>query len=84
MKKKEKVELMTVRELIDHLKQFPEDMMVLTSGYESGFEKIRLPEKVKVKHIPGNKYYEGEYQDVEETDTDVIEAVILQRNLRSD
>lgn len=33
---------MTVDELIEHLKNYPGDMRVLTLGYESGFNDILL------------------------------------------
>ena len=31
---------MTVRELIEKLKTFPQDSMVVTDGYEDGFDMV--------------------------------------------
>lgn len=62
----------------------PQDLPILTSGYESGFENFYPPEIVKLKHQPENKYYEGEFQDADEKDQDAFQAVILQRVLQDD
>ncbi len=74
----------TVGELVDILQTLPQDLPVLTSGYESGFENFYPPEIVKLKHLPENKYYEGEFQDADEKDQDTFQAVILQRLWRDD
>lgn len=75
---------MTIRELIEALKQFPIDMMVLTDGYESGYEEIRYPELIEVKHEQENRYYDGEYQIAEEKDSSTIKAVAIFRNKRTE
>jgi hypothetical protein len=74
----------TVGQLMDILQTLPQDLPILTSGYESGFENFYPPEIVKLKHQPENKYYEGEFQDANEKDQDTFQAVILQRMLRND
>lgn len=73
----------TVAELIDALKQFPENLPVVVSGYESGFENIVTPQKVKLEHKPNNKYWDGEFQNAQHKSKEVIEAVILQREVRN-
>ena len=50
----------TVGQLVDLLKTLPQDLPVLTSGYENGFENFYQPDIIKVKHEPENRYYEGE------------------------
>ncbi len=75
---------MTIQELIEALKQFPGDMMVLTDGYETGYEEICYPAIIKVRHEPENMYYDGEYQVAEEKDTNPIKAVAIFRNRRDD
>ena len=75
---------MKVQELIEALKQFPGDMLVLTDGYEGGFEEIRFPKIVEVKHEPKKPYYEGEYQDAEEKSGASMKAVVVFRNRRSE
>jgi hypothetical protein len=74
----------TAGELIEILNGFPNDMPVLTSGYESGYDNIYQPSAKKLKHIPENRYYEGEFQIAEEGDQETFEAVILERVTRRD
>lgn len=73
----------TVGELINKLKQFPQDLPVLVSGYESGFENLLEPEKIKLIYKPENKYWDGEFQKAEQNDDNILAAVVLQRQLRS-
>lgn len=73
---------MKVHELIEALKQFPGDLPVLTDGYEGGYEEIRPPKTIAVKHEPQKPYYEGEYQDAEEKSGASIKAVVIFRNRR--
>ena len=73
---------MKVKELIEALKQFPGDLPVLTDGYATGFEEIRSPKTIEVKHEPQKPYYEGEYQDAEEKSGPSIKAVVIFRNRR--
>ena len=73
---------MKVKELIEALKQFPGDLPVLTDGYETGFEEIRSPRIIEVKHEPKKPYYDGEYQAVEEKSATSIKAVAIYRYRR--
>jgi len=73
---------MKIQELIEALKEFPGDMLVLTDGYETGFEEIRPPKIIEVKHEPQKPYYDGEYQDTEEKSGASIKAVVIFRNRR--
>lgn len=75
---------MKVRELIEALKQFPGDMLVLTDGYETGFEEIRSPQIFEVKHESQKPSYDGEYQDTEKEAGGSIKAVVIGRNRRAD
>ncbi|MBU3948617.1 MAG: hypothetical protein KJ826_10405 [Proteobacteria bacterium] len=72
----------TVLELINNLKSFPEDMLVLTDGYEDGYEHILAPEMMEVSHKPENPYYSGEFQMKENDDIQTIKAVVIFRNRR--
>lgn len=74
----------TVSMLIDILKQMPGDLPVLVSGYESGFEHFYPPCVKKLKYEPENKYYEGEYQQLSNTNEQSISAVVLSRVVRDD
>ena len=73
----------TVKELIAILKQMPDNLPVFVSGYESGFETFYAPCIENLKHEPKNKYYEGEYQQLSNTDEQSIKAVVLARMVRN-
>ena len=72
----------TVGQLVDFLKTLPQDLPVLTSGYENGFENFYQPSIIKVKHEPENMYYDGEFQVAEDGDEETIDAVVLRRVVR--
>jgi len=74
----------TVGQLVEILKSLPQDLPVLTSGYESGFENFYHPVIVNLKHEAVNMYYDGEFQSADERDEDTFEAVVLQRVVRDD
>ena len=75
---------MTIRELIEALQKYPPDMLVLTDGYEAGYEHVMPPKAIQVKHEPENRYYDGEYQMVDKKFSGTIDAIILPRNRRND
>jgi hypothetical protein len=76
---------MTIRELIEALKTFPQqDMLVLTDGYEGGYEHVMPPRSIQVEHVPENRYYDGEYQEIDEDIAGAINAVVVPRNRRDD
>lgn len=83
MSKKERFHF-TVSQLVEILKSLPQDLPVLTSGYESGFENFYQPDIIKVKHEPENEYYEGEFQVAEDGDEETFDAVILKRVVRDE
>ena len=74
----------TVGQLVEILKSLPQDLPVLTSGYENGFENFYPPGVVKVKHKPGNAYYDGEFQVAEDGDEVTFDAVVLRRVVRDE
>ena len=73
---------MTVKELMDTLKQFPEEMLVLTNGYEDGYTDILNPKIIYVKHNPQNEWYYGDYDLADKKDNNTIQAVGLLRKQR--
>jgi len=77
--KKENAFHFTVKELIEVLEKFPQNLPVLTSGYENGFENIQAPKTGKLKYKPQNPFWDGEFQPAEERDSDILEAVLIQR-----
>ena len=74
----------TVGQLVEFLKSLPQDLPVLTSGYENGFENFYQPSINKVKYEPENMYYEGEFQVAEEGDEGIFDAVVLRRVVRDE
>ena len=74
----------TVGQLVEILKSLPQDLPVLTSGYEGGFENFYEPDIIKVKHEPENPYYEGEFQVAEDGDEETFEAVVIKRVVRDE
>ena len=79
---KEKVFHFTVGELIEILQSFPPETLILTSGYENGFENIQQPILQDMVHKPDNPYYDGEFQPAEEGDREIFKSVILRRVVR--
>jgi hypothetical protein len=69
----------TVGELIKALHQFPDDLPVLVSGYETGYENFLYPIVHKVVYEPENPYYDGQFQI---SDTNGMEVLLLNRELR--
>lgn len=78
--KKSKIFSYTVGELIEVLKEYPKDMPVIVSGYESGYENFYHPTVQKVAHLPDNMYWDGEFQ----VDENGIDVLILEREERND
>jgi len=73
----------TISELRDYLKRFPDDMIVVTEGYREGYERILLPEIIEVKHEPKNMHeYCGEYRAAEDNEPNTINVVAIFRNMR--
>ena len=70
----------TVGELIEILKQYPQDMPVVVSGYENGYENFYQPFVKKVNHLPENPYYDGQFQ----LNDNGIEVLLFEREVRND
>jgi hypothetical protein len=74
----------TVGELVEALQSLPPGLPILASGYESGYDNFFEPCIVKLKHLPDNMYFDGEFQIAEEGDKETFDAVVLQRVVRDD
>jgi len=72
----------TVGQLVEILKTLPQDLPVLTSGYENGFENFYSLSIIKVKHEPENPYYDGEFQVAGEGDVGTFDVVVIRRVVR--
>ena len=56
---------MTVKRLRESLKQYPDDMQVVVSGYESGWDDIKS-NSLSIRTVflnYGTKSYEGQHED---------------------
>ena len=71
----------TIASLIIALKEFPQDLPVLVSGYENGFENPLPPEIIVVEHQPETPYWSGEFQ-IEEENANTFEVLVLRRAMR--
>jgi len=59
---------MTVVQLIQILQTMPQDAMVVTEGYETGYDSIKKVEFINVEEKPDYKWYEGRYDDSDKPD----------------
>ncbi|MGB3949255.1 MAG: hypothetical protein WBM13_14805 [Bacteroidia bacterium] len=62
---------MTVQELIELLKRFPQDALVVTEGYETGCEPIKKVELITVEENKNREWWDGKY-DKSENGLDVV------------
>lgn len=74
----------TAGELIEWLKALPQDLPVLVSGYENGFDNTYAPQIIELKHGPENMFYDGEFQLTDDDDKDTFKAIVLMRADRDD
>ena len=84
MNNENKVFHFTVAQLVEVLQSLPQELPVVVSGYESGFENFYRPKIETLIYQPENKYYEGEFQEAMKSDKEIFEAVVLQRVRRDD
>jgi len=60
------VPAMTVAELIEHLRRFPQDMPVLVQGYETGWDRIYALREAPVVLFKKAQKWDGEYKEANE------------------
>lgn len=73
---------MTVSQLIQKLQTFPQDALVITEGYEEGYDTIKKVSLIPVEENPENEWYLGKYIDSEEAEG--IQAVFLNAETKAD
>jgi hypothetical protein len=56
---------MTVQQLIEILKIYPADSLVVTEGYENGYETIKKVKLIKVEENKNKEWWDGRYNKVE-------------------
>ena len=78
---------MTVKELVEFLEKYPDDLRVVVNGYEDGYDDI-LPERIsttKIELDAGKHDWEGQhgyppYESEKTTDDDkIVEALVFRR-----
>ena len=78
---------MTVKELVEFLPNYPDDLRVVVNGYEDGYDDI-LPERISTRKIEldtGKHDWEGKhsgppYKSEETTDdAKIVDALIFHR-----
>jgi hypothetical protein len=74
----------TAGSLMEILKDFPADMPVVVSGYETGYENFYQPQIMKLSFHPESDYWDGQFQIAEPDESDCFEAIVLGREFRND
>lgn len=73
---------MTVSQLIQKLQTLPPDAMVITEGYEDGYDTIKKVSLIPVKENPKNEWYLGKYVDSKEAKG--MQAVFLNAETKAE
>ena len=77
---------MTVKELVELLEKYPDNLQVVVNGYEDGYDDLS-PERIsttKIQLDTGIHDWEGKHSDlpyVDEatTDAEIVEALVFRR-----
>ncbi len=56
---------MNVGQLIEILKNYPQDLRVVVRGYEGGYNDVAIFEKLKIVLDYHSEWYYGKHEDVE-------------------
>ena len=71
-----------VKDLIEELKKLPQELPVLTDGYEGDYENILKPFISIVKEVKEVPYWDGQFQELNSKNENGIEVLIIQREKR--
>ena len=63
---------MTKAELIVALREYPDDTMVVVSGYEGGRKDVTEVDQIKLKLNVNDSWYFGPHEEEDDGDTDAI------------
>ena len=66
---------MTVKELINLLTTMPQDSIVVTEGYEDGYDSVKNVSVINVEENPQKDWYVGKY--IESTNGEAEHVVLL-------
>jgi len=73
---------MTVAELITQLQSLPPDVLVVTEGYEDGYDTIKKVSIIPIEENPKKEWYVGKYTNGDEPDA--LRAVFLDADNKAD
>lgn len=73
---------MKVKELLRQLQTFPQDALVVTEGYEEGFDAVKKVSMIRVEENTTKEWYIGKYIDSEKADA--VQAVFLNAETKAD
>ena len=73
---------MNVSELINILRKFPPDALIVTEGYETGYEPVKRIQLIKVETNTRKEWWDGKYEISDKTDA--IEVVFLNAETKAD
>lgn len=74
--------MITVKELKEILNQFPDDLPVLTHGFEAHFDPILYPSNLRVKYNYENEDFYGMYEVCAGNEESGVDALVFIRNGR--
>jgi hypothetical protein len=73
---------MTVLELIQQLQTMPPDALVVSEGYEDGYDTIKEVSIIEVVENPDKKWYLGKY--IDSRNSDGLQVVFLNAQSKSE
>lgn len=63
---------MNVKELIEKLSKYPDDTIVVTEGYENGFNDILEVKTIKLSERNNKEWWDGKYINEDFSDSEYI------------
>ena len=73
---------MKVNELIKILATMPQDALVVTEGYEDGYDVVKKVSIISVEENPEKEWYVGKYVDA--TNESSLDVVFLNSETKAD
>jgi hypothetical protein len=73
---------MTVKELTNILATMPQDALVITEGYEDGYDAVKNVSVIKVEENPQKEWYVGKY--IDSTKSEAVSVVLLYSGTKED
>jgi len=74
---------MTVSELIEKLKQMPQDALVVAEGYEDGYDTIKSVYEITLADVKKKEWYIGIYKTLRTDTENAFKAVLLFADTKS-